>query len=312
MPTWSSGAFKVFRHCSHTERRPTDLSKPRNNSIDIHVHTQRSYFVEPPRTRELYPNPNHYYYLGTPYAPVKIDRKQKPLSISYPLPCLPVVAVQDQELPAGSEDHTDLALAEQNVHTQANKGKQSAESKQTRHHGMQSYPDNVREELRKVRSRSPRHMVAVDGHIPDRVSEGGESSPSVYLDASGYGEEIHVSSACVDFMVFRRGRCEKRSLGRVRRLGPDYLRRILSMVGRGGSTSPEVGPPAKDIMAEPPTANSWSPPRRVPRLPPTDYFLYKEEYDDAAIAQYGALPTEWVQNPNKITGTSKPEVPEDM
>ncbi|KAG8741565.1 hypothetical protein FRC10_002689 [Ceratobasidium sp. 414] len=187
---------------------------------------------------------------------------------------------------------------------------------------MQSYPDNVREELRKVRSRSPHYLVAVDGHIPECAPEDGESSPSVYSDASGYGEEIAVASARVDSKVYEppswfsdEEEAKSDHLGGFEGLGPDYLRRILSMAAREGSTSPEAGPSAMDTMTEPPTAKSWvtfhmpslppspvsdaPPPRRAPprdpRLPPTDYFLYEEEYDEAAIAQYGALPTEWVQ-----------------
>ncbi|KAG9083581.1 hypothetical protein FRC06_004469 [Ceratobasidium sp. 370] len=323
MPAWSSGAFKVFRNRSNTEHRPTDLSKLRNNSIDIHVHTQRSYFVEPPRTRELCPNPKHDFYLGAPYEPIKIDKKQrpKPLSISYSLPCLPIVAVQDPVLLVGSEDHTDLALAE-NVHTQDNKGKQNAGSKRTRRHGMQSYPDSVREELRKVRTRSFPELAIVDGHLPDCSLEGGEISPSVYSDVSGYGEGLVVSSARVDSKVYEppswfsdEEEAKSDCLSGLEDLGPEYLQRILSIAAREGSTSPKAGPSAVDALVEPPTAKSWEtfhipsippspvnsapPPRRVPprdpRLPPTDYFLYKAEYDDAAIAQYGSLPTEWVQ-----------------
>ncbi|KAG9076251.1 hypothetical protein FS749_011992 [Ceratobasidium sp. UAMH 11750] len=291
MPAWSSGAFKVFRNRSNTERRPVDLSKLRKKSIDIQVHTQRSYFVEPPRARELCPNLKHHFHLGAPYEPVKTERKQRPKPLK------------------------------ENVHTRDNKGKHSAESKRARRHGMQNYPDNVREELRKVRSRSFSDVATVDGHL-DYPVEGGEISPSVYSVAGGYGDQIVVSSARVDSKMYEppswfsdEEEAKSDRFSGLEDIGPDYVQRILSLAAREGSTSPKAEPSARDTLSEPPTAKSWvtfhipsippspvnsaPPPRRVPprdpRLPPTDYLLYKEEYDAAAIAQYGALPPEWVQ-----------------
>ncbi|KAG9121566.1 hypothetical protein FRC07_002422 [Ceratobasidium sp. 392] len=325
MPSWTTEAFKVFRNRSNTSerRRPaTDLSKLRNNSVDVHVLTQRSYFAEPPRNRELTcPNPNHHFHLGAPYnAGVKRERKQrpKPLSISHSLPCLPIIAVQGPELLAGSEDHTDLTIAEQNVaYTNEGKGKQNAESKRTRRHGMQSYPDDVCEELRKVRSRSSHPRKVVAESPPYHSSKGGDS-PSVYSDGSGYGDRILVSSARVDSGLYEPPSWfsdeEEAKSDHLNGFEDGYLQRIMSLAAKDDSVAPRAGPSARGGLSEPNSARSWvtfdvpslppspvnnGPPRRVPprnpHLPPVDYFLHKEEYDAAAIAQYGALPAEWVR-----------------
>ncbi|KAG8681621.1 hypothetical protein FRC09_017354, partial [Ceratobasidium sp. 395] len=93
-----------------------------------------------------------------------------------------------------------------------------------------------------------------------------------------------------------------------------YLQRIMYLAAQGDSDNSRAGPSARNNMAEIPSAKSWetfripplppSPvcdaplrraPTRNPRLPPVDYFLHKEEYDAAVIAQYGALPVEWIQ-----------------
>ncbi|KAG9126338.1 hypothetical protein FRC07_003830 [Ceratobasidium sp. 392] len=326
MPSWTTEALKgVFRNRSNTSerRRPTtDLAKLRNNSVDIHVLTQHSYFAEPPRNRELAcPNPNHHFHLGAPYnAGVKHERNQrpKPLSISYSLPCLPIIAVQGPELLAGSEDHTDLTFAEENVaYTNEDKGKQNAESKRTRRHGMQSYPDHVREDLRKVRSRSSHPYKAAAESPSHRFSKG--DSPSVYSDGSSYGDRILVSSARVDSGLYEppswfsdEEEVKSDHLGGFK---DGYLQRIMSLAAKDDSVASRAGPSVRGGLSEPSSARSWvtfnvpslppspvnngPPPRRVPprnpHLPPVDYFLHKEEYDAAAIAQYGALPVEWVR-----------------
>ncbi|KAG8712611.1 hypothetical protein FRC09_019677, partial [Ceratobasidium sp. 395] len=203
MPVWVPEALKSLRsRTSNTDRRPaTDLSKfKRNNSVDVHVLTQRSYFVEPPRSRNLTsycPNPKHHFRLGAPYENVKkvnrIKQRPKPLVISHSLPCLPMIAVQGpEELLVGSRSRDPV------VDESAYKGKEkSAELKRTRRHGMQSYPEDVCEELRMVGSKSSHcYKVTTMDHSPlYQFSKQGDGSPaSVYSNQSGYGDQILVSS----------------------------------------------------------------------------------------------------------------------
>ncbi|KAG8796308.1 hypothetical protein FRC12_000723 [Ceratobasidium sp. 428] len=325
MPVWVPEVLKVLRNRSNTDRRPaTDLCKfKRNNSVDVHVLTQRSYFVEPPRSRNLTsycPNPKHHFRLGAPYENVKNDnrikQRPKPLVISHSLPCLPMIPVQGPELLVGSRPRNpDM------VDDGAYKGKEKAgaELKRARRHGMQSYPEDVCEELKNVRSRSSHYAkVAMDSPTYQFTKQGDGSPASVYSNRSGYGDQILVSSPRVDSGVYEppswfSDEEEPAKSDHLDGFEDGYLQRIMYLAAQSDSSHSRAGPSARNNMAEPPSAKSWetyhipslppspvydTPLRRAPRnprLPPVDYFLHKEEYDAAVVAQYGALPAEWIQ-----------------
>ncbi|KAF8603905.1 hypothetical protein BDV93DRAFT_556267 [Ceratobasidium sp. AG-I] len=317
MPAWSSGALKLLRNFSNAERRPSfDNESNRKNSgtssIDVHVHTRHSIFVEPPSVPGC-GHMGHRYHLPAPYMVSNYEKngnkskaRPRPLSILRSLPSLPIIAFQDSEL-LGSR--TDLLFGNV-VEEPRVGGNEDDKEKARRRYGMQQYPEGVRAELRRAHTWSMSPMDILNG----------EDSPSVYSNRSGYGEQITVSSAYWEGAE-PRSRFSDNSISEEDALDPSgdvsasRVQSILAVAAgneavaySGAGTSSNLAPP---LLA---TAKSWQtfripsiPPspvdsvpsplpvlRRDPRLPPADYILNKDVYDYAMIKLNGSLPDEWV------------------
>jgi hypothetical protein len=326
MAAWPSEAFKLFRNRSNLEPIPsTDTTTLRNNSIGVHIQIQRSYFMESPRTREiLCLNPGHRFHLRKPHTPVKQEKKEKPksLSISLPLPYLPIIAFQDLEPLVGFGDGTDFGVAPEDKKSYADEGATTVDVMARRRHGMQNYPDSVRHQLRKVRSRTPSDCkITIESDLRHSW-DSSDSPPSVYSDASGYEDQILVSSARPGSDLLRpASRFSGHSIVDEEAGYRDWYEDVVCSLSQSTldsatqeNTSSDSGaaPPYETV---PPSSKSWEtfaipsiPPSPVdsvpsllpvaprdPRLPPADYLLHKEVYDEAAISKYGSLPTEWVE-----------------
>lgn len=274
MPAWTlkSTATKMLQNLSSNT-----TPRQRKGSIDIHVHTQRSYFVEPTNhsTCDLIGGRSKF---AAPYALPPKYEKEFSGSIGRPKPKpkpLKIRNLGDSEnfTPGSDEKGMGAGLVERN----------------RRRYGMMSYPEAMREELRRARtrSRSPRLKT--------------QFTPSP--NSSFCGEQITITSARDDKAFFE----------------PPSWFSIASETGDPSrfslSTSDE--PPSGrvfNVESVPCSAKSWEtfhvpsiPPSPVdsapspvsatprdPRLPPADYLLYKDMYDDAMIKMHGKLPAEWV------------------
>ncbi|KAG8737639.1 hypothetical protein FRC11_001921, partial [Ceratobasidium sp. 423] len=296
MPAWTfkSTATKMLQNLSSNT-----TPRQRKGSVDIHVHTQRSYFVEPTDNAacDLI---GHRSKLAAPYAlPPKYEKefsgslgrpkpRPKPLSNYHLLATLPVVmmdAGRDRSNPKFTEIRN-LGENENFTRGPDEKGKGTGlVERNRRRYGMMYYPEGVRDELRRARtrSRSPRLKTQLT------------PSPT----SSFCGEQITISSARDDKAFF-----EPPSWFSITSESGDPSRFSLS-------TSDE--PPSGRVLSvenAPSSAKSWEtfcipsiPPSPVdsvpspvsaiprdPRLPPADYLLYKDMYDDAMIKMHGKLP----------------------
>lgn len=319
MPAWSTGALKILRNFPGADRRAhSDTESNRKNSgtssIDVHVHTRHSVFIEPPSVRGC-GHMGHRYRLPAPYAMSDYEKdksksktRPKPLSILRSLPSLPIIAFQDSEL-LGSR--TDLLSGDVDEDTRVgDDGRVGDKGKTRRRYGMQNYPEGVRAELRKAHTWSESPVDLFNS----------KDSPSVYSTRSGYGEQITVSSAywegaepCSRFS--NNSISEEDTFGPSGDVSAGRAQTILALAAEdepmahySTALSSRAGPP---ILA---TAKSWQtfripsiPPSPVdsvpsplpvlprdPRLPPTDYLLNKDVYDYAMIKLNGSLPDEWV------------------
>ncbi|KDN35255.1 hypothetical protein RSAG8_11740, partial [Rhizoctonia solani AG-8 WAC10335] len=270
MPTWTlkSSATKMLQNLSSNI-----TPRQRKGSIDVHVHTQRSYFVEPIHTNASCDHIGHRSRLAAPYTlPPKYEKecsggrpKPKPLKIRN-----------------GGDDENWTPKPDE-------KGKGGLVDRNRRRYGMMHYPDGVREELRgaRTRSRSPRvktqftpsptsSFCGDDIIISSaRHDKAGVEPPSWFSLASKSGDPSRFSSSTTD---------------------EPPSGRILTVESAPSSAQswetfciPSIPPSPVDSV---PTPISAAP--RDPRLPPADYLVYKDMYDDVMIKMHGKLPAEWV------------------
>jgi hypothetical protein len=172
------------------------------------------------------------------------------------------------------------------------------------------YPDGVREELRRTRtrSRSPK-LAKFDMNLPspralDHKSGFGSKSPSVY----SCGEEITVSSV-KEYTIEPPSWFSDHTTKSGRTTVYSYQTSDVTVGGFRDATRQSLDTPSSakswetfQIPSIPPspvdsTTTEFVPvpvPARDPRLPPADYLLYKDMYDEAMIRTNGKLPAEWV------------------
>ncbi|KAJ1307043.1 hypothetical protein OPQ81_008022 [Rhizoctonia solani] len=272
MPAWTlkATAAKMLQNLSSNT-----APRQRKGSIDIHVHTQRSYFVEQTSDGSTCDLIGYRSRHPAPYSlPPKYEREFSARPKPRPKPLKIRNGGDSENLTPGSDEKAKGAgLVERN----------------RRRYGMMYYPEAVREELRRARtrSRSPRLKT--------------QFTPSP--TPSFCGEQITISSARDDKVFF-----EPPSWFSIASESGDPSRFSLS-------TSDEA-PSGRILGVEsaPASAKSWetfqipsipsspvdsvpspvSVAPRDPRLPPADYLLYKDMYDDAMIQMHGKLPAEWI------------------
>ncbi|CEL61609.1 hypothetical protein RSOLAG1IB_04359 [Rhizoctonia solani AG-1 IB] len=252
--------------------------RERKGSIDIHVHTQlqRPYFVETANNHATCDPVGHRRFVAPYSLPPKYEKE---FSGSRPKPRPKPLKIRnggdDENLTPGSDEKA-KGLVERN----------------RRRFGMMHYPDSVRDELRRARTRSgsPR--------LKTQLAPSLSPSPS-----PSFGAEITISSAREDGAFF-----EPPSWFSIASESVDPSRfslstsdeppsgRILSIASAPASAKswetfriPSIPPSPVDTAPSPVSATP-----RDPRLPPADYLLYKEMYDDAMIKMHGKLPAEWV------------------
>ncbi|QRW17365.1 hypothetical protein RhiXN_05367 [Rhizoctonia solani] len=300
MPHWTlkSTATKMLQNLSSSA-----VPRERKGSVDIHVHTQRSCFVEATNNHATCDPIGHRSRFIAPYSlPPKYEKefsggrqkpRPKPLSNSLRLPALPVVKFRSGDAGPNISDPKfaeirNVADDENSTPTGPDEKAKGLVERNRRRFGMMYYPESVRDELRRARTMSGSPRVKM------------QLTPS---SSSSFCGEIIISSAREDGAFF-----EPPSWFSIASESGDPSRFSLS-------TSDE--PPSGRILSiasTPTSAKSWEtfripsiPPSPVdsapspisavprdPRLPPADYLLYKEMYDDAMIKMHGKLPAEWV------------------
>ncbi|CAE6431977.1 hypothetical protein ACGC1H_003491 [Rhizoctonia solani] len=264
MPHWTlkSTATKMLQNLS------SNTPRERKGSIDVHVHTQRSCFVEPVTC-------DHRARLVAPYTlPPKYEKE---ISGGRPKPKPKPLKIRN-----GGDDENWTPCPDE----MPKSGLQLVD-RNRRRYGMMYYPEGVRDELRRAHTRSRSRSRS------PRVKTQFSPSPT--------------SSFCADQIVISSARHDKA----VYDLEPPSWFSITSESGDPSrfscSTSDE--PPSGRVLSVQ-SAKSWetfsipsvpsspvdsvSDPPRDPRLPPADYLVYKDMYDDAMIKMHGKLPAEWV------------------
>ncbi|CAE6499844.1 unnamed protein product [Rhizoctonia solani] len=284
MPAWTlkSTAAKMLQNLSSNT-----APRQRKGSIDVHVHTQRSYFVEPSHNNASCDH-IHRSRLAAPYAlPPKYEKEisgGRPKPRPNPLKIRNVG--EDENWTPGPDEKAKGTLVDRNK----------------RRYGMMYYPEGVRDELRRARtrSRSPRVKTQLTPSPTSSFCSDQIIVSSARHDKAGFEPPswFSIASESEDPSRFSLSTSDEPPSGR-----------ILSVESAPVSPKswetfriPSVPPSPVDSAPSPLSATP-----RDPRLPPADYLLYKDMYDDAMIKMHGKLPAEWVAythrhfpSPNRI------------
>ncbi|CAE7139972.1 unnamed protein product [Rhizoctonia solani] len=257
-----STATKMLQNLS---ANTTSAPRQRKISIDVYVHTQQSYFVEPAQ--------NH----GTCDSLAR-----RVFAVPYTLP-----PKYEKECPGGRPKPKPLKIRNTDDENWTPKPDEKAKGglvdRNRRRHGMMYYPEGVREELRRARTRSRSPRVKTQ-FTPSPSPTSSFCADQLLISSARYDEPpswFSVASESGDPSRFSVSTSEEPS------------GRILSVPSSTRSWEtfrvPSIPPSPVDSTPSP-----ISPAPRDPRLPPADYLLYKDMYDDAMIKMHGKLPPEWI------------------